>query len=106
MGGLAKGGGRAHRHVSPHKFTVYVERDGADISAVQHVSRVTYSIAPAAQQVVGQGVLWLQLNGFIQMVLQGQKDTEEDLRETALCFNLICPALTTHKSFKNNGKWL
>lgn len=33
---------------------------------------LTYSIAPAAQQVVGQGVVRLQLNGFIQMILEGK----------------------------------
>lgn len=91
---------------SINSLFVYVKRDGADICAVQCVSRVTYSIAPAAQQVVGHGVLWLQLNGFIQMILGGEKDKEGDLRETALCFILICPASTTHKPFTNNGKWL
>ena len=37
---------------------------------------VTYSIAPASQQVVGHGVLWLQLNGFIQMILGGEADRQ------------------------------
>lgn len=36
-------------------------------------AEVTYSVAPAAQHVVGQGVLRLQLDGFIQVVLGGQR---------------------------------
>lgn len=35
-------------------------------------AEVTYSVAPAAQHVVGQGVLRLQLDGFIQVILGGQ----------------------------------
>lgn len=50
----------------------YVRRDGRDMCAVKCVGRVTYSIAPAAQQVVGHGVLRLQLDGFIQMILGGE----------------------------------
>lgn len=59
-------------HVSLQKFTVCPCEDRSrDICAVQCVGGVTYSVAPAAQQVVGQGVLRLQLDGFIQMVLGG-----------------------------------
>lgn len=32
----------------------------------------TYSVAPAAHQVVGQGVVRLQLDGFIQVILEGK----------------------------------
>lgn len=40
---------------------------------------VTYSVAPTAQQVVGQGVLRLQLDGFIQVILkQSRRQTDKD----------------------------
>lgn len=39
----------------------------------------TYSVAPAAQHVVGQGVLWLQLDGLIQVILGGRRTGESDL---------------------------
>lgn len=55
---------------------VYGKRDGGDICVAQCLSRVTYSVAPAAQQVVGHGVLWLQLDGFIQMILGGEADRQ------------------------------
>lgn len=45
---------------------------------VLRVGRVTYSVAPAAQQVVGHGVLWLQLDGFIQMILGGEADRQRE----------------------------
>lgn len=57
---------------------VDVRRDGRDRCVAQCVRRVTYSVAPAAQQVVGHGVLWLQLNGFIQMILGGEADIQTD----------------------------
>lgn len=49
---------------------------------LQRVGGVTYSVAPAAQHVVGQGVLRLQLDGFIQVILGGHTDTGE-LHHTA-----------------------
>lgn len=67
--------GRPRRHVSLHKFAVCLCEDRwRDICVAQCVGRITYSVAPAAQQVVGQGVLWLQLDGFIQMILGGEAD--------------------------------
>lgn len=60
-----------------------VKRDETDICAVRCVSIHTYSIAPPAQQVVGHGVLWLQLNGFIQMILGGKEDREGEIIFTA-----------------------
>lgn len=43
------------------------------------VGRRTYSVAPAAQQVVGQGVLRLQLDGFIQMILGGEAERHGEI---------------------------
>lgn len=49
---------------------------GRFATVLQRVGRLTYSVAPAAQQVVGQGVLRLQLDGFIQVILGGgSRDT-------------------------------
>lgn len=39
---------------------------------------VTYTVAPAAQHVVGGGVLRLQLDGFIQMILEGEAGRQTD----------------------------
>lgn len=69
-------------------------------------SGVTYSVAPAAQQVVGQGVLWLQLNGFIQMILQRRE------RHRLCCRNIVhhcsldyvCASLSTH--ICHNNIWM
>lgn len=80
---------------------------------------ITYSVAPATQQVVGQGVVWLQLDGFIQMIL-GDRQTETDgdrqsgrrfsqlIHDTAavspaFCSDLICPASPTHNYFTNTS---
>lgn len=93
---------------------VYARRDGRDIRVAQCVGRVTYSIAPAAQQVVGHGVLWLELNGFIQMILGGEANRQTGRRfsllihdtaaiSTAFCSDLICPASPTHKYFTNTS---
>lgn len=52
-------------------------RDGRDRCAVCVVSGgcvSTYGVTPAAQQVVGQGVPRLQLDGFLQMFLGGEAD--------------------------------
>lgn len=54
-----------------------VRRDG-EIKDWASVGRVTYCVAPAAQQVVGHGVLWLQFNGFIQMILGGEASRQTD----------------------------
>lgn len=48
---------------------------GRFATVLQRVGRLTYSVAPAAQQVVGQGVLRLQLDGFIQVILGGGAET-------------------------------
>lgn len=56
----------------------YARWDGRDMCAVKCVGRVTYSITPAAQQVVGHGVLRLQLDGFIQMILGGEAGRQTD----------------------------
>lgn len=39
---------------------------------------LTYSVAPAAKQVVGQGVVRLQFNGFIQMILEDRSRAGAD----------------------------
>lgn len=60
-------------------------REMGEICVLRSVSGgVTYSVAPAAQQVVGHGVLRLQRDGFIQMILGGegtqtQRHRAEDL---------------------------
>ncbi len=99
---------------SINSLFVYVRTDGRDTCVAQCVWRVTYSVAPAAQQVVGHGVLWLQLNGFIQMILGGEGDRQTGRRfsllihdtaaiSTAFCSDLICPASPTHKYFTNTS---
>lgn len=60
---------RPRWHVSLHKFCLCEDR-WTDMC----VCGITYSVAPAAQQVVGQGVVWLQLDGFIQVILEGKTD--------------------------------
>lgn len=70
------------------------------------VLRVTYSVAPAAQQVVAHGVPGLQLDGFIQVILGGRQKTlavvsRRSCSLAALCSDLICPASPTHKYFTN-----
>ena len=113
MGGFANGGGRPRRLVSLHKFTVCLCEDRRERYTC--VGRVTYSVAPAAQQVVGQGVLRVQLNGFIQMILGGESDRQTGRRfsllihdtaaisTAAFCPDLICPASPTHKYFTNTS---
>lgn len=52
---------------------------------------VTYSVAPAAQQVVGQGVLWLQLDGFIQVILRekdGETERQTDSQRQEMIFTV------------------
>lgn len=62
-------------HVSLYKSTLCQrEYRWRDVFVVQCVVGITYSVAPAAQQVIRQGVLWLQLYGFIQMILGGQTE--------------------------------
>lgn len=48
-----------------------------DVCVVQFVVGITYSVAPAAQEVIRQGVLWPKLYGFIQMILGGQTEKED-----------------------------
>lgn len=66
MGELEKGG---------HEGTLTLQQPAAasdrSVGGVQ--VGLTYSVAPAAQQVVGQRVVRLQLNGFIQMILEGRR---------------------------------
>lgn len=75
--------------------------------------RVTYSVAPAAQQIVGHGILRLQLNGFIQMILGGETQIGRKKNSllihdtaavsTAFCSDLTCPASPTHNYSTNTS---
>lgn len=71
---------RPRTHVGLHCF-VDVRRDRCVVCQGVGGGGVTYSIAPAAQQVVGHGVLRLQLDGFIQMILGGEADMQTDRQE-------------------------